>query len=65
MLLLSKIKKIAINNYNMYIMIFLLTLASFIASTVVKNGRIFFSDTTFHAVPRASAELSRTVGSVK
>jgi len=31
---------------------------------VVKNGRIFFSDTTFHAVPRASAEFSRTVGSV-
>jgi len=42
----------------------LLTLASFIASTVVKNGTIFFSDTTFHAVPRASAEFSRTVGSV-
>lgn len=43
----------------------LFTLASFIASTVVKKGRMFFSDTTFHAVPRASAELSRTVGSIK
>lgn len=32
------------------------TLASFIASTPVRNGSIFFSDTTFHAVPRASAE---------
>lgn len=43
----------------------LFTLVSFIASTPVKKGRIFFSETTFHAVPRASAELSRTVGSEK
>lgn len=41
----------------------LFTLASLMASTPAKNGRIFFSETTFHAVPRASAELSRTIGS--
>lgn len=41
----------------------LFTLASLMGSTPVKNGRIFFSETTFHAVPSASAELSRTVGS--
>lgn len=43
----------------------LFTLASLIASTSAKNGIIVFSDTTFQAVPRATAELSRTVGSLK
>ena len=33
-------------------------------STSVKNGEMVFSSTTFHAVPIASAELSRTSGSV-
>jgi len=50
------------NRYN-FISSILFTLASFVASTLVKNGSIFFSDTTFHATPRASAELFLTVGS--
>lgn len=50
------------NRYN-FISSIIFTLASFVASTLVKNGSIFFSDTIFHAIPRASAELFRTVGS--
>lgn len=44
-------------------MIILNTFLSFIASTLVRCEIIFFSDTTFQAVPIASAELSRTIGS--
>lgn len=61
-IILFLINKIILKKIKMHF-INIFTLASLIASTVVKNGRIFFSDTTFHAVPRASAELSRTVGS--
>lgn len=39
------------------------TFAIFKASTSIKKGEIPFSPTTFMAVPKASAEASRTEGS--
>lgn len=45
--------------------IIILTFVILILSTSVKKAIICFSPTTLMAVPKASAEESRTVGSVK
>ena len=45
--------------------IMILTFVILILSTSVMKAIICFSPTTFMAVPKASAEESRTVGSVK
>lgn len=45
--------------------IYNITFVIFKLSTSLRNGMIVFSPTSFIAVPSASAELSRTVGSGK